>query len=334
MYIGSERCYWIASMLDEGAKQWLAALLGPAVKFDEALAEYTSFRIGGPADAMAQPENESQLRQLIRWARQHKLPYMVIGDGSNLLVRDGGIRGLVIRMSGLAGHVEWEEKIPRVRVTAGAGVPTKRLCSLALRNGWQGMNFALGIPGTLGGAIMMNAGTAQGSIADVLTAVTVMTAAGDKIRVKREQIQVQYRNLQWPADMNHETEQTILLKAELRLTMANRDQIWRQAQRIMKARALRQPSWQPSAGCFFKNPSDGKPAGRLIDEAGLKGLRVGDAQVSSRHANFIINRGNATAQQVLGLAKRIQNRVKADCGIELQPEVRIVGEEAGEKESL
>jgi UDP-N-acetylmuramate dehydrogenase len=334
MFIGSERCYWIASMLDEGAKQWLTALLGPAVKFDESLAEYTSFRIGGPADAMAQPENESQLKQLIRWAQQYKVPYMVMGDGSNLLVRDGGIRGLVIRMGSLAGGVKWAEKSPRVRVTAGAGVPTKRLCSLALRNGWQGMNFALGIPGTLGGAIMMNAGTAQGSIADVLTAVSVMTAAGDKIRIERGQLKIQYRNLQWPADIEREKEQTILLKAELRLTMANRDQIWRQARRMMKARASRQPSWQPSAGCFFKNPSDDKPAGRLIDGAGLKGLRVGDAQVSLRHANFIINRGNASAQQVLSLAKRIQNKVKANCGIELQPEVRIVGAEAGEKESL
>jgi UDP-N-acetylmuramate dehydrogenase len=321
-------------MLDKGAKQWLTTLLGSAVKFDESLAGYTSFRIGGPADAMVQPKNESQLRQLIRWARQNELPYMVMGRGSNLLVRDGGIRGLVIRMCGSAECVEWEEKIPRVHVAAGAGVPTKRLCALALRNGWQGMNFALGIPGTLGGAILMNAGTTQGSIADVVTAVTVMTTAGDKIRIEREQLQVRYRNLKWPDDIEGEKEQTILLKAELRLTTADRDQIWRQARRMMKARARRQPSWQPSAGCFFKNPSDDKPAGRLIDEAGLKGLRVGDAQVSSRHANFIINRGNASAQQVLSLASHIKKKVKADCGIDLQPEVRIVGEEAGEKEPL
>jgi UDP-N-acetylmuramate dehydrogenase len=321
-------------MLDDGAKKWLTALLGPAVQFDEPMARHTTFKIGGPADALAQPQNESQLRQLVQWAGQNSIPYLVFGGGSNLLVRDGGIRGLVICLNAMAGEVQWRELPPEVIVTIGAGVPTKRLCVLALRHGWEGMNFALGIPGTLGGAVLMNAGTAQGSMADALSAVTVMTGSGQTERIARDQLQMQYRGLQWPAHIQGGTGQTIVMTAEFRLTMGDRDHVRRQARQLMRARARKLPSWKPSAGCFFKNPSAQMPAGRLIDEAGLKGLCVGQAQVSSLHANFIINRGSATAGDVIRLVEQIRKRVDAKYGVKLQPEVRIVGEETSEKESL
>ncbi len=321
-------------MMDEGAKQWLAALLGPAVAFDEPMARHTTFKIGGPADALAQPQNESQLRQLVQWAGQNSIPYLIMGGGSNLLVRDGGIRGLVICMSGMAGDVQWRQSPPQIIVTAGAGVPTKRLCALALKQGWEGMNFALGIPGTLGGAVLMNAGTTQGSMADVLSAVTLMAGSGETERIGRERLQAQYRGLQWPLHLQSGLGPPIVLTAEFRLTLGDRDAVRRQARQLMQVRVRRQPGWQPSAGCFFKNPSARMPAGRLIDEAGLKGLRFGQAQISSRHANFIINRGRATAGDVIGLAEQIQKKVKETYGIILQPEVRIVGEETSKKESL
>ncbi len=321
-------------MLADDAKQWLKDHLGSGVRFDEPMAHYTTFKIGGPADALARPQNETQLRQLLGWAGRNNIPYLVMGGGSNLLVRDGGIRGVVIHLGDLADDVRWKESGPQVMVTAGAAVPTKRLCVLALRNGWGGMNFALGIPGTLGGAVVMNAGTAQGSMADVLSAVTVMTGEGEICRILREQLQFQYRQLQWPDRIRRIKGQALLLTAEFRLTMVNRETIRKQARQLMRSRARRLPGWKPSAGCFFKNPSAQTPAGRLIDEAGLKGLSVGQAQVSSRHANFIINRGSASAGDVLKLVEQVREKVKAVSGIELQPEVRIVGEETGKKESL
>lgn len=321
-------------MLNDSAKQGLTALLGPAVTFDEPMARHTTFKIGGPADALAQPQNESQLRQLVQWAGQNNIPYLVLGAGSNLLVRDGGIRGVVICLSAMAGDVQWRQSPPQVSVTAGAGVPTKRLCVLALKQGWEGMNFALGIPGTVGGAVLMNAGTAQGCMADVLSALTVMTGSGQTQRIVRDQLQVQYRGLQLPSRMQNALGRVIVMTAEFRLTLGRRDLVRRQARQMMQARARKQPGWQPSAGCFFKNPSAQMPAGRLIDEAGLKGLRVGQAQVSLRHANFIINRGGATAGDVIGLVEQIRKRVKTKFGIMLQPEVRIVGEKTSKKESL
>jgi UDP-N-acetylmuramate dehydrogenase len=321
-------------MLDDAAKQWLADLLGSGVMFDEPMANHTTFRIGGPADVLARPQNELQLRQLVQWAVKNNMPYLVFGGGSNLLVRDGGIRGLVICLSEMAGDVQWRETPPEVIVAAGAGVPTKRLCVLALKHGWEGMNFALGIPGSLGGAIQMNAGTARGCITDVLSSVTVMTGAAETKRIARGQLEVKYRSLQWPAHIQSSSGQTIVLTAEFRLTMADREDVRRQARQFMRARARRLPGWEPSAGCFFKNPSAQMPAGRLIDEAGLKGMRVGQAQVSLRHANFIINRGSATADDVIRLVEQIQKKVNTKYGIKLQPEVRIVGEETGKKESL
>ena len=320
-------------MLDDDARQWLSNLLGPAVRFNETLAKHTTFRIGGPADAFAEPEHESQLTQVIQWAQHNKIPWWVMGGGSNLLVRDHGIRGVVIRLSAMT-DVQWEVEHSAVHLTAGAGLPTKQMCALALRYGWRGMNFALGIPGTLGGAILMNAGTAQGCMADVLTAVTVITAAGKKRRVTRDQLQFQYRGLQWPGSVEDKKRQAIVLAAELKLAMADRDNIRRQARGLMQARVQRQGKRRPCAGSFFKNPSTDLPAGRLIDQAGLKGVRIGDAQVSRRHANFIVNRGHATAEEVLRLMDRIQKRVKAEFGIDLTPEVCIVGQEAGAQKPL
>ncbi len=304
-------------------------MLGPGIRFDEPMAKHTSFRIGGPADALAEPADEMQLKELVQWARLQNIPYLVLGGGTNLLVRDGGIRGLVIRLGRLPADLKWTRDAQQVRISADVGLPTKRLCALALRHAWRGMNFALGIPGTLGGAIMMNAGTGEGCMADVLNALTMLDATGHKVRLKMEKIRGSYRKMQFPRkiQMDDDTSPAILLQAELNLTPGDRVRIHRQAQQMMQGRAKRQPSWQPSAGCFFKNPAAGLPAGRLIDEVGLKGLKMGNAQVSPRHANFIVNCGGATAADVLALAELMENKVWERFGVRLKSEVRIVGQE-------
>lgn len=315
-------------MLDQDVRKWLQRLLGPGVRFDEPMARHTSFRIGGPADAFVEPESEAQLREIVQWTRQTQTPYMVIGGGTNLLVRDGGIRGLVIHLGRLAGRITWQLQAGQVRVRAGAAVPTRRICRTALQQGWQGINFALGIPGTVGGAVLMNAGTARGTMAGILKAVTMMTSAGERVQLTSESIEARYRQLRLPAEaMAGSTGTGILLAVQLQLALGDRAAIHAEARQLMKQRARRQPGWHPSAGCFFKNPSVDRPAGRLIDETGLKGMRVGDAQVSPRHANFIVNLGSASAEEVLALAAEVQERVQNQTGVLLTPEVRIVGEE-------
>jgi UDP-N-acetylmuramate dehydrogenase len=318
-------------MLESADKVWLSRLLGPNVHYEESMAKHTSFRIGGPADAFAQPESEDQLKAILEWTQAKTIAYMLIGGGTNLLVRDGGIRGLVIHLGRMNATIEWVQKQQRITVSAGAGVPTRRICARALRHGWQGMNFALGIPGTIGGAVLMNAGTARGAMADVIESVTLMTGSGDKVEWKRKQLAGTYRCLQLPDNVAHDPAAPgavpVLLSCTLALTLGNREQIRRQARRWMRERSQRQPAWQPSAGCFFKNPAQDVAAGRLIDEAGLKGFQVGGARVSPRHANFIINCGGASAADVLTLKDKIQEAVKSRFGIDLVPEVRIVGEE-------
>ncbi len=319
---------WQRSMVEDAAKRWLREELGERVRFDEPMRQHTYFRIGGPADAWVEPQNTSQLKVILEWARNQDIPYLMIGGGSNLLVRDGGIRGLVIHLGRMAASVEWIQKGETVIVSAGAGTPTRHICALALKHGWLGMNFALGIPGTLGGAIIMNAGTAHGCMADVIEKVVVMTASGERVALQRQSLDYRYRRLRLPDTLaGTATATTVLLAAQIMLREGDRDQIRDQARQWMQGRARKQPSWQPSAGCFFKNPSDDQPAGRLIDAAGLKGVTVGDAQVSPKHANFIINRGRASAVDVLAVAAKVREAVKDRFGIDLEPEVRIVGEE-------
>jgi UDP-N-acetylmuramate dehydrogenase len=228
----------------------------------------------------------------------------------------------------MAASLTWELQGRRVLARAGAAIPTRRVCRIALQQGWQGFNFALGIPGTLGGAILMNAGTAHGAMADVLETVTIMTSTGAKVNLKGEAIEACYRQMLLPVEVTGpESAPGILLSAELRLTVGKRAVIRREARRLITQRVKGQPVREPSAGCFFRNPSAQQPAGRLIDAAGLKGTRVGDAQVSNRHANFIVNLGRASAAEVLALTAEVRERVHHHSGVLLTPEVRIVGEE-------
>jgi UDP-N-acetylmuramate dehydrogenase len=314
-------------ILDDQAEQWLRAAFKQAVLFGEPLSRHTSFRIGGPADAWVEPESLDQLKNLVRWCRQKGIPYFVMGGGTNILVTDEGLQGVAIGMERLTQPLTWGEEKGRLRVTAAAGVPTRRLCALALRNGWQGINFALGIPGSLGGAVCMNAGAAGGQMADVLEAVMVLTGTGDVVHLEKHSLGFEYRRMRLPEDMTADAHYgPVIVQAELGLTLGEGPRLRNQARELLRKRAQSQPLGEQCAGSFFKNPSKETPAGRLIDEAGLKGATVGDAQVSTHHANFIVNRGRATAADVLRLKTLIEETVWNRFGIRLQPEVRIVGQ--------
>jgi UDP-N-acetylmuramate dehydrogenase len=289
---------------------------------------HTTFGIGGPADAYAMVADVDEMTLLVQGANQRSLPWRVVGKGSNLLVRDGGIRGIVINPAPhmCAVTVIDDATVGEIAVTAQAGLSLPALCRLALANGWAGMNFALGIPGCVGGAISMNAGSAEGCVADVLQAVTLLDRQAKRITVAADKITWAYRQAGWPRD-------SIIVEGTVKLQAVDKQQLKREARQWVVARKRRQPA-EPSAGCFFKNPSPHYPAGRLIDQAGLKGQRIGKAAVSKRHANFIVNLGGASAGEVLALVRLIQTTVTDRFGIVLEPEVVILGEEGHAQESL
>ncbi len=297
------------------------------VKFDEPMSKHTSFRVGGPAEALVTPDSVDQMAELIRWAAETKVPYRVVGGGSNLLVGDGGCSGVVVKLSKGMNRIQASARKGRtVRITAMAGAGLQRLCWYAIRQGLGGLNFALGIPGTVGGAIMMNAGTAGGTIEQVLESVDLLAPDGRIYQKKRAQLDFSYRRLVLETSEGSEAYgQPVILSGDFGLRSSDPRQLETEAKAILASRRKREPLRFPSAGCFFKNPSPELPAGRLIDQAGLKGKRVGDAQISEKHANYIINRGRASAGDILELSRLVQDVVRASFNIELEPEVIILG---------
>jgi len=313
--------------IDKDSINWLNNLFGSCIKFGEPMSRHTYFRVGGPAEAFICPDNTEKLKELLRWAGDKKIPYTVMGDGSNLVVRDKGIPGIVIvltkclnRISRSGGNGE------SVLIEAMAGVRTQTFCRYAIEEGLSGINFALGIPGTVGGAIMMNAGTSSGSISDVLESVNVMLSSGTMLRIKREELDFSYRKLSWNKIITgSHREEPIIINGCFRLFQSDPVELKKEARTILKKRRDNQPIGTASAGCFFKNPPSGKTAGQLIDMAGLKGTRIGGAEVSARHANFIVNTGAASASDILGLMQLVQETVFKKLNIRLEPEVKIVG---------
>jgi UDP-N-acetylmuramate--L-alanine ligase/UDP-N-acetylenolpyruvoylglucosamine reductase len=282
---------------------------------NEPLAPKTTLRVGGPAQGYAEPAGEDDLRTLLRGACAHGVPVHLLGRGSNLLVPDEGVAGLVLALA----HPFWQrfEPLPDGRVRVGAGLRLKNLCGLAGQAGWRGFEFLEGIPGTVGGALRMNAGAMGGWIFDVVEELTLMSPAGERHTLTRLQVHVGYREC-------GELREAIALDAVLRpVARADAAEISRLLGDYAQKRRESQPR-EPSAGCIFKNPP-GDSAGRIIDQLGLKGERVGDAEISPVHANFIINRGRATSADVLALMRRVRAKVKATRGIELEPEVMLYG---------
>ncbi len=299
--------------MDEAIKNEIKALV-ENVEFDVPMKMKTSFRVGGPADALAMPKDAEELQRLIRYIKEKGLLSFILGRGTNLLVLDGGIRGVVVDIKGL-------NKL-EVRdvgfIHSGAGVPLPKLVYFAMDNSLTGLEFASGIPGSVGGAVVMNAGAAEGEMKDVVESVTLMNEDGDIKEVKRDALCFSYRNLSLPKG-------SIVLAAAFKLKFGEKEAIKERIHSLMQARKTKQPLDQPNAGCIFKNPPTGS-AGRIIDEAGLKGLQFGGARVSDLHANFIVNNGNATAKDILSLVDDVMEKVYEKRGIALEPEIKIVGE--------
>ncbi len=298
--------------------QALRAVLGPETKLleNELLGPKTTMRVGGPARYYAEPANEADLSALLRETHLRGLPVLMFGRGSNLLVPDEGVDALVLRLAGR----EWQRFEARTdgRVEAGAGLRLKELCGLAAARGLRGFEFLEGIPGTLGGALRMNAGAMGGWMFDVVEAVRLALRDGTVRTLRRHELHVAYRDCRELAD-------AVAVGAVLRPISAGvpTAEIQAQIASFQSRRQATQPR-EPSAGCAFKNPPNDS-AGRLIDALGLKGERVGDAEVSPVHANFIVNRGQATAADVIALMRRVRERVRAAHGIELEPEVLLYG---------
>ena len=283
----------------------------------ELLGPKTTMRVGGPARVYAEPAGTEDLHCLLLEANRRSLPVLLLGRGSNLIIPDEGVDGLVINFA----HENWQkfEVQSDGRIWAGAGLRLKNLCGLATKAGLKGFEFLEGIPGSVGGALRMNAGAMGGWIFDVVEEVHLMTLQGELRVMKKADMHVDYRHCE-------ELQTAIAVGAYLRpAASADATDIRRQIDVYQKKRGETQPR-EPSAGCVFKNPP-GTSAGRLIDELGLKGERVGDAEVSPVHANFIINRGHATSADIIGLVRKIRARVKSARGIDLEPEVLLFGQE-------
>jgi UDP-N-acetylmuramate dehydrogenase len=313
--------------LPHDIRTWLTEHLGPRVKFDEPMSRHTSLRVGGPAEAFVTPAHKHEVVALVRLAREYSLPCLVIGDGTNLLVRDRGIQGLVVILTQALKSIDSIEQIQRgVLVRAMAGARMASLCTYAIRSGLAGLAFALGLPGTVGGAITMNAGTALGTTGAILDSIDVLLSSGEERHLARRQLSFGYRELHWdPALADPVLGFPLIMAGCFNLQTDERQALEAQAAEIMHARRRWLPTRLPSAGCFFKNPAAGPSAGELIDRAGMKGQRIGDAMVSSGHANFIVNTGKASAADILALAEEARERVAAKFDITLEPEVRIVG---------
>ncbi len=276
---------------------------------------YTTFRVGGPADLLVEPESQKEVCRLLQEIHTQKVPLTVIGNGSNLLVMDKGIRGCVVKLGSSLKQLILDGCTIRVE----AGVLLSRLASAAAEGGLAGLEFASGIPGSLGGALLMNAGAYGGEIGDLVRSVTVADSRGELRVLDQEEMGFRYRH---SAVMDSGD---IILGATLELTRDDPDAIRERISELTRKRVSKQPLNFPSAGSTFKRPP-GYFAAALIDQAGLRGYRVGDAQVSEKHTGFVVNRGHATASEILQLMDDVREKVHAMSGVWLEPEVRIIGE--------
>ncbi len=285
------------------------------VMFDEPMARHTTWRIGGPADVFAVPTNAIQVQQLIAVSKDNGIPWLAMGRGSNLLVRDGGIRGLVIALGDALSDCTIDGNL----VTAYAGRSLVSVAYKAIRQGLSGLEFATGIPGSVGGAVAMNAGAHGAEIKEVLKEVDVVSTDGLYLTIPANQLHFAYRSSALRENG------WIAMKAVFALHDGDSQEMQERTRAWAKRRQNTQPLSLPSCGSVFRNPV-GDYSARLIETCGLKGKRIGDAQVSEKHANFIVNLGQAKASDVLALLEFVQQTVKETFGVELLPEVRVVGE--------
>ncbi len=302
--------------LTQFAAQLAGRLPAGSLLFDEPMSGHTTFAVGGPADVLVLPASVKEMSLAIQAARKAALPVMVLGGGSNVLVRDGGIRGVVIQLNQLKKVLACNGQ----KILASAGYMLKDVCQFAQEHGLTGMEFACGIPGTLGGAVFMNAGAYQGEMSHVVSRVRTVSSAGSVRTYGAPDLGFSYRQSRF------QKLQEFVVEVELMLRQGNPKEIQAAMDDLMQRRRSKQPLEMHSAGSTFKRPP-GYFAGTLIDQTGLKGLSCGDAQVSTKHAGFVVNTGHASAKDVLQVIHEVQERVARAHGVHLEPEVRIIGED-------
>lgn len=287
---------------------------GSGIFMEEPMKKHTTFRVGGPADVLVQPD-ETALAAILALCRQYHVPYSFIGNGSNLLVGDKGIRGVVIEMTDPMGNIE----VDGTKITAQAGAMLSKIANTAASNGLGGMEFAAGIPGSVGGAVVMNAGAYGGEMKDIIEKVYVLDENGAQLELDRDALDFGYRHSCIPK------KKYIVTKVVLELVPRDEAEIRSEMKELNEKRAEKQPLQYPSAGSTFKRP-EGYFAGKLIMDAGLRGYQVGGAQVSEKHCGFVINKGDATAADICQLMQDVSDKVQAQFGVVLEPEVKMIGE--------
>ena len=289
-------------------------MAGSGIFMEEPMKKHTTFRVGGPADVLVQPD-ETALAAILALCRQYHVSYSFIGNGSNLLVGDKGIRGVVIEMTEPMGNIE----VQGTRITAQAGAMLSKIANTAASNGLGGMEFAAGIPGSVGGAVVMNAGAYGREMKDIIEKVYVLDENGAQLELDRDALDLGYRHSCIPE------KKYIVTKVVLELVPRNEAEIRSEMKELNEKRAEKQPLQYPSAGSTFKRPK-GYFAGKLIMDAGLRGYQVGGAQVSEKHCGFVINKGDATAADICQLMRDVSDKVQAQFGVVLEPEVKMIGE--------
>lgn len=305
---------WATVFNDEMGDFWSGEVI-----WNQPMSEYTTLGLGGPAEAMAFPCGLNEMAMLVQGLRKLDLLWRVIGGGSNILVADDGLPGMTIVFNkGFSKISILRESGKRVYVRVQAGCTLGRFVNWCVDEGLSGMEFAVGIPGTVGGAMRMNAGAWNSEIAQRLTAVTIMDEKGCYCVKSRDELDYSYRS--WG-----ESQGKLAMEGVFLLERGKKKEIKAKCGELMSRRKLAQPVGVASAGSFFKNPSKGPSAGELIDQAGLKGVAIGGAQVSKKHGNFLINTGKATAQEMVQLMQLVQSEVKEKFAIFLEPEVKLLG---------
>ncbi|AGK98364.1 UDP-N-acetylmuramate dehydrogenase [Clostridium pasteurianum] len=289
------------------------------IELNAKMKEHTSFKVGGPVDVLVTPIDYNEIINIIKLCKDYKVPFYIIGNGSNLLVKDGGIRGVVIKLTKLD-----KISVDGEKINAQGGATIAGTSRVARDESLTGLEFACGIPGSIGGALAMNAGAYDGEMSMVVESSLVLDGHGNFLHLNKEQLELEYR---MSAILKNNY---VVLEVTFQLKKGDYKKIKNRIDELMQRRREKQPLEYASAGSTFKRPT-GHFAGKLIQDSGLKGKSVGDAEVSMKHSGFIINKGNAKARDILDLIEIVQNTVKEKFNVELHPEVRIIGEEEDEK---
>ena len=305
---------------DSTLREKLRDIVSGKVLFNETMSRHTSIGVGGMADALVSPETVKELGQIITCLRHYKTPFIPVGNGTNLIVRDGGYRGVIISMKGLNNITLNKRNAGQASISTGAGAALSEIVRMATEESLAGMEFCAGIPGSVGGAVKMNAGAYGSEIKDTIEEIELLNNSGEIRELKKNALTFEYRNLDLP-------EGSVITGATFLLKEGIREQIQGRINEILGMRKNKHPLEFRNSGSIFKNPKEGVPAGQIIDELGLKGLQIGGAKISEKHGNFIINLGQAKAGDIIALIDMVKKKVKDERGITLETEVKIIGED-------